>query len=183
MMVREVRFGLCLLLTALCFGAAPLPGDEAPVLQRGYRALQLGDSYQAVEQALRRDFNFNYRGAPDVSLAPDSNERVIDTRGRGYVERGLFQFQEGELYIMALYLDRARLDYFQLFEQLRRRYGDPMDLDPRRAVWEDETTRIELERPLTVRYLDLAAFEARRRERRELQALEDMTREQFLEDF
>ncbi|TVR70421.1 MAG: hypothetical protein EA427_05905 [Spirochaetaceae bacterium] len=190
MMVRRLFYGLFPCLLVVFLGTATLPAQEEPdiapidpALQRGYRELQLGDSYAAVEETLQRDPNFDYRGAPDVSLAPGTNDRVIDTRGRGYVERGLFQFQEGNLYIMALYLNRGRLDYFQLFNQLRQRYGDPRDLDPHRAIWEDQMTRIELERPLTVRYLDLATFEARRRERRELQALEDLTREQFLEDF
>ncbi len=154
-----------------------------PFLQRGFRELQLGTPYLTVQTALEADFYFNYRGEPDVSLAPGNGGEVIDTDGRGYVSRGLFQFQDGALYIIALYLDRQRLDYFQLYNRLQDRYGPPLDLNPQRAVWQDRLTRIELERPLTVRYLDLETFEVRRRERRALEAIEDMTREQFLEEF
>lgn len=157
--------------------------DPDSFLLRGYRDILLGTPYDTVQQLLMEDPGFAYRGEPDISLAPGGEDRVIDTRGRGYMSRGLFQFQNGNLYIIALYLDRRRLDYFQLFNQLQNHYGPPGDLDPQRAIWEDGVTRIELERPLTVRYLDLQTFEERRRERRALEALEDMAREQFLEHF
>ena len=136
-----------------------------------------------IDPVLQSDPAFQYRGEPDVSLRLSDGGSVIDTRGRVYVDRGIFQFHEEQLFAIALYLDRSRLDYFQLYEQFRDRYGEPFDLDPRRALWEDQQTRIELERPLTVRYLDLETFEARRRDSRTEQAAEDITRERFLEEF
>jgi len=116
-------------------------------------------------------------------MALSDRERVIDTRGRMYMDRGVFSFHNGGLFSISLYLSRQRLDYFQLFDQLSRRYGDPGDLDPERAIWEDERTRIVLERPLTVRYLDLEALRERRGRAETTEALEEVGREQFLEEF
>jgi hypothetical protein len=160
------------------------PGEEiSSVLERGYRQIRLGTPFAVVQDRLSEDESFFYRGDPDVSLSLSDSQQVIDSRGRGYMERGLFQFYDGALYVITLYLDRRQLDYFQLFARLQERYGPPSDLDPRRAVWEDEETRIELERPLTVRYLDLETFLARRTVRDTARAFEDVTRERFLEDF
>lgn len=157
--------------------------DMDEELRRGFRDVILGLSFEETEERLAADLAFQYRGQPDVSMRLSDGESVIDTRGRLYVDRGLFQFSNGTLYSMALYLDRGRLDYFQLYEQLRGRYGEPVDLDPQRSVWQDQATRIELERPLTVKYLDLARFEERRASQETLEAAEDVARDQFLEEF
>lgn len=157
--------------------------DETLDLRRGFGNLDLGISFAAAQELLRESPYFLYRGEPDISLRLSDAGTVIDTRGLGYVQRGLLQFESGHLYQLTLYLNPSRLDYFQVFEQLRRRYGDPRDLNPRRSLWEDESTRIELERPVTVRYLDLSTFEERRRDRQQLRALEDVTREEFLREF
>lgn len=164
-------------------GARLTAQDREIELRRGFRDIRLGATFEEVDRELQADTAFVYRGQSDVSLSLSDGRTVIDSRGRVFVDRGLFQFADGRLYTMALYVNRDRLDYFQVFEQLRARYGEPFDLDPQRAFWEDATTRIELERPLTVRYLDLAVFEARRGARRALEAAEDVAREQFLEEF
>jgi hypothetical protein len=161
---------------------AATSGDEVS-LRRGFREIQLGVSFERAQDLIQADSAFQYRGEPDVSLRLSDGGTVIDTRGRVYMERGIFQFHENQLFSIALYLDRSRLDYFQLYEQFRGRYGDPVDLDPQRALWEDQSTRIELERPLTVRYLDLETFRLRRRDTRTQEAAEDIARDQFLGEF
>ena len=180
---RRITIYLCL----VCIVAIPHGSigaqDREIELRRAFREVRLGAPIEEVERALAADIAFAYRGRADVSLRLSDGQTVIDSRGLVFVDRGLFQFADGRLYTMAIYVNRDRLDYFQVFEQLRARYGDPLDLDPRRAVWEDGATRIELERPLTVRYLDLAVFEARRGVDRALDAAEDVAREQFLEEF
>jgi hypothetical protein len=159
------------------------PLDDVEPLRRGFREIVLGVPFQRAQDLIQGDPAFQYRGEPDVSLRLSDGGTVIDTRGRVYMERGIFQFHEDQLFSIALYLDRSRLDYFQLYEQFRERYGEPMDLDPQRALWEDQATRIELERPLTVRYLDLETFHLRRRNTRTQEAAADIAREQFLEEF
>lgn len=157
--------------------------DEGISLRRGFREIVLGSDFESAEEAIIGDMAFAYRGRPDISLSLSQEDTVIDTRGRGYVDRGLFAFHEDRLFSISLYLQQQRLDYFQVFNQLTERYGDPVTLDPERAIWEDARTRIELERPLTVRYLDVETFRARRDEARTRQAIEDITRDDFLDEF
>lgn len=157
--------------------------DEGISLRRGFREIVLGSDFDTTETAIIGDGAFAYRGRPDISLSLSREDTVIDTRGRGYVDRALFAFHNDRLFSISLYLQQQRLDYFQVFNQLSERYGDPATLDPERALWEDGRTRIELERPLTVRYLDVETFRARRDEARNRQAIEDITREEFLDEF
>lgn len=182
----SARRGLvCLILSGLLSPAAHAQNDQPAgrILLRGYQSIELGLPFPAVQERLREEPDFAYRGEPDLSLAPASEEQVIDTAGRGYLDRAVFQFQEDSLYLFMLYLDRRRLDYFQLYNRLEQRYGAPDDLDPQRAVWQDNATRIELERPLTVRFMDLGLFEQRKLERRALESIEETTRERFLDAF
>lgn len=168
----------------VCVVAVLIPAQDSGIsLRRGYRDILLGMEFEATQRALQSEAAFFYRGPADVSLLPSDGEYIIDSAGRGFVDRGLFQFHQGSLYSIAIYLDRTRLDYFQMFEQLRGRYGEPTDLDPNRAIWEDESTRIELERPLTVRYLDLETFLQRRNETRRLDSAAQMSRDMFLSEF
>lgn len=164
-------------------GLSVMAQDAGLVLRRGYREIVLGMEFEATQSALQAESSFFYRGPADVSLLPSDGEYMIDSTGRGYIDRGLFQFHEGRLYSIAVYMNNRRLDYFQLFEQLRGRYGDPIDLDPDRAIWEDGATRIQLERPLTVRYLDLETFLDRRNETGRLDSAARMSRDDFLSEF
>lgn len=124
-----------------------------------------------------------YRGAPDVSLRPFDQERSIETEGRGYMERGAFLFNEDYLYIITLFLNRERIDYFTIYRALESKYGEPDELSPDRALWENETTRMSLERPLTVKYVDRQRFESQIEEGEMEESLRAQMREIFLEQF
>lgn len=173
---------LCILFIVVSTGLA-FAQDAGISLRRGFRDILLGSDFDTTEQTIIGDSAFAYRGRPDVSLSLSNGERTIDTQGRFFVDRGLFVFHDDRLYSISLYLEQQRLDYFQLFRQLSERYGDPNQLDPDRAIWEDENTRITLERPLTVQYLDLETFRSRRDATRNERAIEDLTREEFLDEF
>jgi hypothetical protein len=185
---RRIRPPLPVLLLALFLpltpAGTPLSGQENRVeLPRGFRDILLGLEFPVIEERVSRDSAFAFRGRPDVSMALSDGEPLIDTRGRGYVDRGVFSFHENRLFSFSLYLETQRLDYIQLYNHFSEKYGQPVDLDPRRAVWDDGRTRIELEKPLTLRYLDVAVFEERRTDSRAAEAVEDLTRRQFLELF
>lgn len=99
------------------------------------------------------------------------------------MERGAFHFDESVLYIVTLFLNRERLDYFTIYRTLEQKYGAPDGLTPERAVWQNEQTRMSLERPLTVKYVDLPRFEARIAEGEMETSLRTQARNAFLEQF
>ena len=138
-------------------------------------------SLQEAKSALIGDPNFRYRGDPDVQFLPITELPLIETEGRAFVSRGVFQFHGGVLSVISLMLDRTRLDYFTVYRGLVERYGEPTRLDPGQAVWENELTRIALERPLTVKYIDVPTLTTIIEAGRMEEALDEVTRQQFLD--
>ncbi|TVR89031.1 MAG: hypothetical protein EA428_10960 [Spirochaetaceae bacterium] len=126
---------------------------------------------------------FSYRGDPDVSLIPRERTPFIDTAGAGFVRRGMFQFHNDELYTIILNLNPSIMDFYTMYTTMTERYGEPLRLDPSHVVWEDELTRISLERPLTVKYLDIEIFHTLRQAGEIEQSLRTLSRESFLEEF
>ena len=139
-------------------------------------------SLESAKTALGVDPNFDYRGDPDVSLLPSSGLPVIETAGAAFIDRAILQFTDDQLYILTLMLNRDRLDYYGVFTEFSDRYGDPDRLDPGQSVWLSDEVMLQLERPLTVKYVERVLFDAVVDSGIQDESLESMTREQFLEE-
>lgn len=171
--------------------AAPAPGAptktagtaENPSLPKGFRGVELGMSLEQVQDVLRADELFFYRGAPDVSLLPRPNEKLLEVQGLSYVKRAFFQFYEDKLFSAIYVMNTDKMDHYSIFTQLSGRYGKPSELSPKESVWTDGTVRLSLERPLTVKYLDVATLEKLRKAGQDLESWEELSRKDFLESF
>lgn len=160
---------------SLLFAAEPLP--------EGFGTLILGMEMDGVKRALEQDPRFQFRGDPDVSLLSRPNESMIDAEGSYYISRGYFQFHQRRLYTIILVLDEERIDYFTLYSRLTEKYGEPDSLDPQECLWENDTIRMVLERPLAVKYIDLAIFREKRGEGEIRPSYDSVLREEFLQEF
>jgi len=150
---------------------------------RGFRGVSLGLGLEQVKERLAADALFGYRGDPDVSLLPTPQQTLIECSGASWVRRAFFQFHEGRLFSIILVLDDRRLDYFTLFDTLSRKYGGSTRLNPTEAVWEFPGLRLSLERPLSVKYLDSGVFSALREQGQAGEALSEVSKKMFLEEF
>lgn len=135
--------------------AAP-SGPAAPA--RAFRGVELGMDRDAAIAALKKDPIFAYRGPEDLSLLPSPNQSLIEVAGLSFVRRGYFQFYDGKLWVMILELNPDTVDHFSIYTSLVAKYGEPGLLDPKESRWEDQATRMALERPLTLRYMDMAVY-------------------------
>jgi hypothetical protein len=156
---------------------------QAKPLQREFSGIQLGMDYDQVDQALINSAYFQYRGPADLSLNPSDEQSVIQTKGFTFLSEGIFQFDENILQLIILVLNTDEISYFDMFQTLSDKYGSPIVLGPDEARWEDETTRISLEYPGTLKYLDLGYFNTRLAESNQLEAVEDFSRDLFLDSF
>lgn len=161
-------------------GATPAPAAPVQALQRGFEELQLGMSFEAAYRALQESTSLDYRGRPDVSLSPGREERIIETRGGIFVRRGIFQFRDQKLFAITLDLEPAWLDFYLLFQSLSEKYGPPASLDPRKVQWEDSQTRLVLEKPQTIKYIDLAVFNGIIQQQEVQKTLREEVRESFI---
>jgi hypothetical protein len=130
-----------------------------PTTPRSFRGIFLGIGLEQLKEAIRKDRIFNFREDRDVSFLPsDQEQTLVETQGFGFIRRAFFQLRYGEVFIMSFTLDTSLVDHYSVFTAFVNRYGEPTSLNPREAVWETDTTRVSIERPLTVKYIDKYNF-------------------------
>jgi hypothetical protein len=128
-------------------------------LPRKFREFILGMGLDELKTALSDDDYFNFRGDRDVSFLPVREQSLVETTGSLFVRRAFFQLRDGQVFIMSFALNTAIIDHYSVFMQFVEKYGQPSSLDPRSAIWETDETRISIERPLTVKYIDKIVFD------------------------
>jgi hypothetical protein len=160
--------------------AAQTPTQAPPT---GFRGINLGMGIEQVKTTLAADPLFRYRGDPDVSFLPQASQYLIECEGNSYLSRAYFQFAEGKLFIAILVLDTRKLDHYSLWSALSAKYGKPTSLDPVETVWQSPSVRFSLERPLTVKYVDNAAFAGVLQKGAAEADLDRLSREKFIEQF
>jgi len=168
-----------------------IPGPQRPSLApeypeeipRQFRELFLGMNLDELKRALQRDGIFAFRGDRDVSIIPIREETLVETTGISFIRRAFFQLTGGSVFIMAFSLDLQYLDHYSVYTSLVKKYGEPDFLNPAEAVWESEETRLSIERPLTVKYIDKTVFDRLVEESRAQQSQQYLRREDFLNDF
>jgi hypothetical protein len=165
----------------LVFFAAfqPLYAQETgTTLPRQFRGVNLGMDLEELRAALNEDSLFNFRGDRDVSFLQTPQQSLVETAGFSFIKRAFFQLTDGALFIMAFTMNDELIDHYSVFTALTEKYGQPDSLSPRQSVWENGTTRVALERPLTIKYIDLEKFneivgDAAVQETRELKARQE----------
>jgi hypothetical protein len=158
-------------------------GDGDKTLPRQFREISLGMAIDSLKEALMKDDLFNFRGDRDVSFLPAREESLVETTGSSFVRRAFFQLREGNLFIMSFTLNTEMMDHYSMFTNLVEKYGQPSYLNPREAVWETEETRITLERPLTIKYVDKKVFDDIISESALIQSRRVRERQEFLDEF
>ena len=159
---------------------APENPEDTP---RQFRGLFLGQSLDDLKTALTRDGLFHFRGDRDVSFLPVREQTLVETTGLSYIRRAFFQLSDGAVFIMSFSLDTRVMDHYSVFTSFVKKYGEPLALSPGEAVWETDETRVSIERPLTVKYIDKTVFNRLIEESQTKERLELLNREEFLGDF
>ena len=154
--------------------------EELPL---GYKNIQLGQSFEEVRSILEKDSSFGFRGDRDVSLLPTEERVLIETSGSAFFERCWFQFYEDKLYSIVLNIDTDRMDYFSMFKTFSQKYGEPNSLNPSKSEWKNDSVILSLEKPLTVKYLDVKVFNELQDISEKATSAEDYLRKRFLESF
>lgn len=182
LIMRQIHFNkkhICFLLTlAMCI--VPLISQTLP---RGYRSITLGMTLDEVKKALTSDSVFAYRGERDVSLLPDQEKVIIETEGSSFLSRCWFQFYNQRLYTITITMNEDMMDYYSVFKTLFDKYGQPKSLSPEIVVWENTAIRMSLERPLSVKYIDMDVYSKLLQSSQVDQSAGEFTRQKFLESF
>lgn len=84
---------------------------------------------------------------------------------------------------MIFKLNTDTVDYYSIYAKFCEKYGEPASINPQRAVWENETTRIVIERPLIVKYIDLTVFNELISQSTTERAASSANRQSFIDGF
>ena len=152
-------------------------------LPRQFRQLNLGMSLDDLKDSLLKDEYFLFRGDRDVSFLPAREQSLVETTGASFIRRAFFQLRDGEVFIMSFTLNTEIIDHYSVFMQFTEKYGQPSYLDPRMAVWETDETRVAIERPLTVKYIDKVVFNDILNESGLIESGQVRLRQDFLNEF
>jgi len=174
---------LCCMIPLGVWAQTEEKGEEDKALPRQFREIVLGMSLDDLKEALKKDDFFNFRGDRDVSYIPVREESLIETTGPSFIRRAFFQLRDGTLFIISLSLNTEMMDHYSMFTELIRKYGKPSYLDPKEAVWETDETRVALERPLTIKYIDKKVFDNIINESTLIQSRKVQQRQDFLDEF
>ena len=184
--IRFFRILPCLLFVCIVLPARVWPQEQEQdekTLPRQFRQIVLGMSLDDLKSVLQDDDLFSFRGDRDVSFIPAREESLVETTGPSFVKRAFFQLRDGTLFIMAYTLNTEMMDHYSMFMELTGKYGQPSFLDPKEAVWETDETRIALERPLTIKYIDKIVFDDIINESTLIQSRRVQQRQEFLNEF
>ena len=187
MMIKKTIF-ILILITFLPFSSVWAQQEEAAAeeeaaLPRQFRELTLGMSLDDLKAGLLRDSYFNFRGDRDVSFLPAREQSLVETTGSTFIKRAFFQLRDGNVFIMSFTLNTEIIDHYSIFTQFSEKYGSQSYLDPAMAVWETEDTRIAVERPLTVKYIDKIVFNDIVSESGLIESGQVRLRQEFLNEF
>ena len=185
---RQVITLLCLFALVILNPPAIRAQEEASTedentLPRQFKEIVLGMSLDNLKTVLLNDDLFNFRGDKDVSFIPVREESLVETTGSSFIKRAFFQLRDGSLFIMSFSLNTEIIDYYSVFTKFVNKYGQPSYLDPKEAVWETEETRVAVERPLTVKYIDKTVFNDIISESTLIQSRRVEQRQDFLDEF
>jgi hypothetical protein len=165
------------------FFISPGKVEAQEILPRQFRERFLGMSLDELKENLARDGLFNFRGDRDVSFLPAREQSLVDTTGSSFIKRAFCQLRDGQVFIMAFTLNTDIIDHYSVFTRFVERYGEPAWLDPSQSIWETEETRIAVERPLTVKYIDKNVFNDIVNESGLIESNHVWLRQEFLDEF
>jgi len=157
--------------------------DKTADLPRQYRSLSLGMSLDELKDGLLKDGLFQFRGDRDVSFLPAREQSLVETTGLTFIRRAFFQLRDAKVFIMAFTLNTELIDHYSIFTQFVKKYGQPTYLDPSVSVWETDDTRVAIERPLTIKYIDRAVFNEIVNESGLIESGQVRLRQDFLDEF
>ncbi len=157
-------------------------------LPDGYGNVHLGMSLKETKTQLLKNSDFGYSGDRDVSLLPGDARILIETnatggRGSPFLTQCWFQFYNEQLYIITININPQKTDYYSMFTTLCNKYGQPQELDPQKAVWKNDTITMQLEKPLSVKYIDNETFDILKTASTVEKSFEEKNAQSFLDEF
>lgn len=73
------------------------------------------------------------------------------------------------------------MDHYSIFSTLSKKYGNPVNINPQKSEWSNDSVIMTLERPLTLKYTDKKVYEKLMEESLVQNTAQEMSAKAFLE--
>ena len=160
----------------------------AEELPNGYKKYSFGMSMNDVKEAIKDDNLLKNVREEVLSVRIEPDKQILTVYGErkngGYIEKAYFHFNEDKLFHIYLQLSEKKVGYYSLLKSLTDKYGNATNLEPKKAGWENDSIRIQIEKPCILKYTDMETWKSLSSTDEEMEArkTEKIERESFLED-
>lgn len=139
------------------------------VLARGYRGVELSMQMDKVSEILRRDRLLEVDIRTDFGDLDEEPYHVIKARNVPYITSVYYQFGttqsvKKQLFAIVIHFNSRYNDFHSILNKMKKKYRDPELLTPNTAVWSDGKTKIIVNAPSTVKYIDINLYRIMQRE-------------------
>jgi len=144
----------------LCGYSMPVFSQTPVAIPEGYKEFTFGMSMDTVKDLVSKSQEFDSVREEVLTIRTEPDREIITVKGRGFVKRGYFHFNEDKLFHIYLIMNESKIGYYNLLKGLTEKYGNPATLDPKRAVWKNQTARVVIEKPSVVKYTSIPVWES-----------------------
>ena len=185
-MKKQFGFIFLFLIPLLVFPVTPEiqknEKTEKRVLPRTYRSVELLDTLEKAAEKLKSDTLILTNIDSDFGLMDEEDSNLIKAKIPPYLENVYYQFYEKKLFAIALFFDKKRFTYLELYKEMKKKYGKPSFYNAENAVWQDEKTLMILDNLPSVKYMDKELFSKTIEKDKNNIQLKDRIKEKILED-
>lgn len=147
--------------------SGPGPGYAIPgaALPEGYARYKFGMSRTTILDLIKTDPALRAWDADFIEGFEKEDWSVLSAVGPPHLNHAWFVFDDkSELWCITLYFNPARYSYLEVANALKQKYGRPTVLGQDVTIWQNERIRLQLEKSLHLKYIDLVRFASIKRE-------------------
>jgi len=127
-------------------------------LSDGYKDIKLGMSMDQVKALLQKSGDFIQKKEEVLITRLEPDTKIISVEGVGFIIYAYFHFENDKLFQIFLKISDSKIGYYFLLRKLTSKFGNPKKFNPKKAIWENDNTRIILEKPCNLKYIYLPVW-------------------------
>ena len=155
-------------------------GGTVPI--SGWGNYRLGEPLSETISKLKKDPLLISKEPLESDIPEELNEYLVTMRPNRFFENFYFQFFNKKCHLIHLIYSKKFFSFLILYEQLKKKYGEPGLITYKRVEWEYQGARLLLERPTTVKYISAEGIATNIAPKHAEQGKEEYLRKELLDN-
>ncbi len=132
----------------------PISPRETGTPIEGFSGVRLGmDKQTTIDKLLENPIVNLPKKYQEDDISSETAGNFVSLEANKYFKSGYFLFKDDKLYTITLRFQDNQVDFLDLLESLREKYGEGSFMDANTVAWENGRTQMILERPATIKYM------------------------------